>query len=225
MPHPLDRPIWSALSARQLELSVGDGLARRFAPDIGPLAAARDGKAESLAALTALVPGDGALILLEAEAAIVVPETGVSRTARGVQMVARDLKAVRSAVSMEPLSDGDAPEMLALAELTEPGPFAARTHVLGQFWGVRVGGRLVAMAGERMKPEGYAEVSGVCVHPDHRGRGYAAALSALVADHITARGETPFLHAYAENAGAIRLYESLGFAIRCAVTVAVLERP
>jgi ribosomal protein S18 acetylase RimI-like enzyme len=222
MPHPLDRPVWSALSGRQLDLSVGDAFARRFAPDIGPLAAARTGSAASLAALSALVPDDGALILLEAEDAAAVPDTGVSRRARGVQMVAGDLKAVSSATRMEPLSDADAPEMLALANLTEPGPFAALTHTLGQFWGVREGGRLVAMAGERMKPEGFAEVSGVCVHPDHRGRGYAAALSALVADQITARGETPFLHAYADNAGAIRLYESLGFAIRCGVTVAVL---
>ena len=205
-------------------MSLGDGSARRFAPDIGPLAAARDGSAESLAALEALVPGDGALILLEGEDAAIVPATGVSRTARGVQMVARDLKAVRSAAAIEPLSDADAAEMLALARLTEPGPFAARTHTLGQFLGVRDGGRLVAMAGERMKPEGFAEVSGVCVHPDNRGRGYAAALSALVAAQIEARGETPFLHAYADNAGAIRLYESLGFVVRCSMTVAVLER-
>ena len=222
MPHPHDRPVWSALSGRQLALSLGDGSARRFAPDIGPLAAARDGSAESLAALEALVPGDGALILLEGEDAAIVPATGVSRTARGVQMVAGDLKAVRTLARIEPLSDADAPEMLALARLTEPGPFAARTHALGQFWGIREAGRLAAMAGERMKPEGFAEVSGVCVHPDHRGLGHAAALSALVADQITARGETPFLHAYADNPGAIRLYESLGFVIRCGVTVAVL---
>ena len=225
MPHPLDRPVWSARSGRQLDLSVGDDFARRFAPEIGPLAAARDESVASLAALNTLIPDDGALILLEAEGAAVVPETGVSRTARGVQMIVADLKAVRSAVRMEPLSDADAAEMLALAELTEPGPFAARTHTLGQFWGVRENGRLAAMAGERMKPEGFAEVSGVCVHPAHRGRGHAAALSALVADHIKARGETPFLHAYADNAGAIHLYESLGFVVRSPVTVAVLTQP
>jgi predicted GNAT family acetyltransferase len=87
---------------------------------------------------------------------------------------------------------------------------------------VKVGGRLVAMAGERMKPQGFTEVSGVCTHPDHRGHGYAAALTALVAERIRARGETPFLHVFPHNAGAISVYRRLGFAFRREVTVTVL---
>jgi hypothetical protein len=73
------------------------------------------------------------------------------------------------------------------------------------------------MGGERMKPDGFTEVSGVCTHPDHRGRGYAAALMRKVATGIQARGETPFLHAYASNREALALYERLGFATRCEV--------
>ncbi|MEI9963878.1 MAG: GNAT family N-acetyltransferase [Caulobacteraceae bacterium] len=104
--------------------------------------------------------------------------------------------------------------MLALATLTQPGPFFARTHQLGDFIGVKQEGRLVAMAGERMRPTGFTEVSGVCTHPDWRGRGYAAGLMRLVAARILARGETPFLHVYASNTGAIALYEALGFRLR-----------
>ena len=89
--------------------------------------------------------------------------------------------------------------MLALATLTRPGPFFARTHQLGAFIGVKQDGRLVAMAGERMQPTGFTEVSGVCTHPDPRGRGYAGGLMRQVAARILARGETPFLHAYADN--------------------------
>ena len=74
-----------------------------------------------------------------------------------------------------------------------------------------------------MKPAGFTEVSGVCTHPDWRGRGYAGGLMQIVAARIAARGETPFLHAYADNAGAIALYEKLGFRLRCEVNVAVLE--
>jgi predicted GNAT family acetyltransferase len=81
------------------------------------------------------------------------------------------------------------------------------------------------MAGERMKPDGFTEVSGVCTHPDWRGRGYAGGLMRLVARRILARGETPFLHAYATNEGAIALYRSLGFAIRRQVTATILKRP
>ena len=78
------------------------------------------------------------------------------------------------------------------------------------------------MAGERMKPAGFTEVSGVCTHPDFRGRGYAGKLMRMVAQRIAARGETPFLHAYADNAGAIALYENLGYRWRCDVNVTVL---
>ncbi|HYE45032.1 MAG TPA: GNAT family N-acetyltransferase [Caulobacter sp.] len=104
--------------------------------------------------------------------------------------------------------------MLALATLTRPGPFFERTHELGDFVGIKQGGRLIAMAGERLAPDGFTEVSGVCTDPDHRGRGYAAALMRRVAGSILGRGETPFLHSYADNAGAIALYESLGFVVR-----------
>lgn len=115
--------------------------------------------------------------------------------------------------------------MLALATLTKPGPFLPRTHCLGEFWGVREDGRLLAMAGERMKLDGFTEVSGVCSHPDARAQGYAGLLSRHVAARVFARGETPFLHAYASNQGAIRLYERLGFVVRLQVTVTRLSAP
>jgi predicted GNAT family acetyltransferase len=114
--------------------------------------------------------------------------------------------------------------MIALAELTEPGPFRARTHELGQFWGIRREGRLVAMAGERMKLPGFTELSGVCVHPDWRGHGFARDLSAFVAGAIAARGETPFLHVFADNRAAIRLYEQLGFTARREMAIQAITR-
>ena len=123
------------------------------------------------------------------------------------------------------LGDTDAVEMLALAQLTEPGPFLARTHTMGRFIGARIGGRLAAMAGERMRFPGFTEVSGVCTHPDFRGQGLARRLSSVIASTIQQRGEQPFLHAWTSNRAAITLYESLGFEVRTAVQVAVLNRP
>jgi hypothetical protein len=122
------------------------------------------------------------------------------------------------------LGDADAPEMLALARLTDPGPFFERTHRLGGFVGLRHEGRLIAMAGERMKVPGFTEVSAVCTHPDHRGRGLAGALMRVVAQRILARGDTPFLHSYAANTGAVRLYETLGFRFRAEMRFTIIRR-
>lgn len=220
--HPLDRPVWSALTTRQRDLAIGDGLARRFDPEIGPFAAVALDDDEHLAALGRLVAERGPVAMLQRGEIPRPPGTRTVLDADGVQLLLDRLAGVPATVELEPLGAGDAAEMHALAKLTEPGPFEARTHELGGFLGVRVDGRLVAMAGERMKPDGFTEVSGVCTHPDHRGHGYAAMLSTAVAERILARGELPFLHAFASNATAIALYERLGFRLRTPVRVLVV---
>jgi len=218
---PLDRPIWSALSTSQSEFAVGGELARRYAPDIGPLASARDDGASSLAALAELAAG-GPLILLQADPIALPDGVTIETAAAGVQMIAEHLAPAPRDARIERLTREDWPAMLALAKLTKPGPFEIGTPKLGDFWGIKEGGALLAMAGERMRLAGHAEVSGVCSHPEARGRGYARALSAFVASRIVLRGERPFLHAYASNTPAIRLYESLGFRVRSPMHVAVI---
>jgi predicted GNAT family acetyltransferase len=114
--------------------------------------------------------------------------------------------------------------MMALTELTKPGPFSARTHELGTFLGIRIDGQLAAMIGERMKPAEYAEITAVCVHPDHRGRGYGQMLLAAISRQILARGEIPFLHVFSHNSSAIALYRRQGMEIRRRLHVTVLQR-
>ncbi len=126
----------------------------------------------------------------------------------GSRVVGRaDTEAVR-------LGPADVPEMLTLVARTRPGPFLARTVELGGYLGIRRDGVLVAMAGERIRPPGWGEISGVCTDEAARGRGLATRLTLAVAAAITDRGDTPFLHAAADNVTAIRLYESLGFELR-----------
>jgi predicted GNAT family acetyltransferase len=122
-----------------------------------------------------------------------------------------------------PLGDADAAEMRALAELTQPGPFYARTHEMGEFVGIRENGRLIAMTGERMRVPGFTEISAVCTHPDARGRGLAAKLMRVVAARIVARGEQLFLHVYPHNKAAIAVYERLGFRHRADMRLTVLR--
>ena len=222
----LDRPVWAALTTAHLGLSVGDARARRYSPDVNLFAAARDDSAPALTALTELVPPGERVFLADVSDAAVPSGLELIKSAKGVQMVAtRSIRIMDGDDDIVQLTDADAPEMLALATLTEPGPFLARTHTMGTFRGIRIGGRLAAMAGERFRFPGYTEVSGVCTHPDFRGRGLARRLSAAVAARIESRGERPFLHAWKSNSVAISLYESLGFELRTEINIKVLERP
>lgn len=211
--HPLDHTVWSALTGRQSPLAIVQGGARRYAPAFGVFAATAGDGAEDQADLARLVAAHGDVALLEPSTPPVPTGVAIHAQDLGVQMTASRLTP-GPRCEVVPLTDADAAEMLALATLTVPGPFFARTHELGDFFGVKEDGRLVAMAGERMKPDGFTEVSGVCTHPDRRGRGYAGALTRAVAERILERGETPFLHAYAVNTAAIALYESFGFTRR-----------
>ena len=221
----LDRPVWASLTTHHGPLSEGNALARRYAPDVNVFAAACDETAGALAALAALVhPGQSVLLLQVPD--IVVPSGLVpAKVGKGVQMVAaRTIPRQATDADILTLQDADAREMLALVRLTEPGPFQPRTHALGTFFGIRIGGRLVAMAGERMRFPGFTEVSAVCTHPDFRGRGLARRLSLAVAAAIAARGDQAFLHAWKSNRAAISLYEALGFRLRAEVNGAELRR-
>lgn len=207
-------------------MAITTGAAMRFQPGYAAFAVCPDPTSQALADLAHMDMPEGVLITVEAEAQQ-VPQ-GLVRVKAAVlaQMVlSAPAQFSKTGIEVEPLGEADAADMLALATLTEPGPFYAMTHRLGDFVGVRHDGRLVAMAGERMKPDGFTEVSGVCVHPDARGRGYAGAMIKVVTDHILARGEQAFLHSYADNAGAMGLYRALGFVERARINMQVLAKP
>jgi len=222
--HALDRPVWSSLSLRQVTLSEGNSLARRYKTDVNLFASTRDDTPPSLDALTNLVEA-GQDIYIAQVPQIVKPD-GFDELKAGscVQMVAAQAAPISIDPRVAALHEEDAQDMLALATLTEPGPFLKRTHTMGNFLGIRIDGQLAAMAGERMRPTGYTEVSGVCTHPRFRGLGLARHLSAAIMRQIEQRGERAFLHAWTTNHAAVALYESLGFVTRAEVNVVVLRR-
>jgi predicted GNAT family acetyltransferase len=222
--NPLDRPVWASLTGAHAHLSLGEGRARRYRPDVNRFVAGPDEEPETLAAMAALIePGDPVLVV---QAAAVPELPGVTLVLRrsAVQMVHDRAAPDGGDEEIVPLGEADRAEMLALATLTNPGPFRERTPLMGDFFGVRRDGRLAAMTGQRMRPPGHVELSGVCTHPDFRGHGLATRLSAHVTRAILARRETPFLHAWQDNLGAIALYEKLGYRVRSAMNVAVFER-
>lgn len=222
----LNRVVWSALTTRQRGFVRGGSLARRFDPAVSPFAASKDNSPEALEELAGLIsPGEDHVYLLQAEGIVLPDDLESEVTAVGVLMTeTRPPAAEPPSVEIIPLTSSDVPEMVALADLTKPGPFTARTPELGTFFGIRIDGRLAAMAGTRLNLTGFTEVSGICTHPDFRGRGLASVLAVHVASNIRAQGDTPFLHAYADNHGAIALYRKLGFEIWREVNVAVVRR-
>jgi ribosomal protein S18 acetylase RimI-like enzyme len=228
----LENPIWNALRTGHAGIAQGDDRARRYPPDIGPLAGIRDQSAESWKSLRPLA-GEYPVVLFSLDP--IRPPHGFAelRTGFVVQMIRTSAPGLDSEIEdatnprpsefqLRQLTPTDAPEMVALAELTEPGPFRLRTIELGNFYGIFHGAQLVAMAGKRMHLPGFIEVSGVCTHPDARGRGYARQLMQIVMDEIDQAGCTPFLHAWADNP-AVSLYQKLGFALTRKFHLAVLK--
>ncbi len=224
--HALDNIIWKALTTRQSHFAEGSDGARRFVPEVGPLAAFEPASDRTYSSLASLVKDGGTVGVFLNDA--YEPRTGWEFIAGAplLQMICENGASPHSNghLKIETLGDKDSPEMIELTALTKPGPFGPRTHELGHYVGIRDGEKLVAMVGERLKVPGYTEVSAVCTHPDHLGKGYAALLVSEVMRAIRERGETPFLHVRAHNARAIALYERLGFRVRWRGHVAVLRK-
>ena len=210
----LDRPIWSALTTSHKHLAEGGSRALRYPVDMTPFADMVDMSAESFAALGDLMAPSQVAALFTPDAVDVPTGFNVVLAQSGDQMIGSPADSPLRDAEIVRLGAADAPAMMSLVALTKPGPFAARTHELGTFLGIRDRGELVAMTGERMKPGKFVEMTAVCVHPDYRGRGYAQALLAAVARQIESRGEIPFLHVFSNNASAIALYERQGMRLR-----------
>jgi ribosomal protein S18 acetylase RimI-like enzyme len=213
--HSLDNVIWQALTTKQVQFAEARGQARRFMPEVTALTGLGDENPQNFASLGELIGprGTGALFLDHPYEDRDGWEYVVG--APLLQMVC-DSRTVHQNTNFEIVELGlqNSPEMIELTMLTKPGPFGPRTHELGTYLGIRREGKLVAMAGERLKVPGYTEVSAVCTHPDHLGNGYAQALMSAVMRGIRERGETPFLHVRGDNTRAVKVYEKLGFKTR-----------
>ena len=200
--------------------------ARRYPAAVAPFAATRDTEPASFQSLLALVSDEDQIALFTTEEVKSPPTFSVIRGDSVDQMVLEDTGAcaAQPAAPIVALGVADVPEMLALARVTQPGPFGPRTVELGDYIGIRQRGVLVAMAGERMRLDGFTEISAVCVEPAYRGHGFAVDLVGTLASSIEMRSEVPFLHVFSSNHAAIALYRKLGFTLRRQMHLAVLGR-
>ena len=222
--HPLDQPIWTALTTTQQALAEGDGRAWRYPTLVAPFADMPKMSAENFAALGALMAPQDIAVLFTPDAVQPPAEFKTMLAETGEQMTGTPVETPAHGIEIVSLGVDDVPAMIELTSLTRPGPFSTRTHELGTFLGIRVDGQLVAMAGERMKPAQYTEMTAVCVHPSHRGRGYGQIVLSAISRQIVSRGEIPFLHVFSSNHSAIALYRRQGMEIRRRFHITVLKK-
>ena len=226
MPHPLDNAVWHSLTGPRRAHAVVKGRAGRFEPDVSVFCAVDDDATASAYDDLRDVVGPGGTAVLFRPA--VAPPDGWTRgdTYPGVQLVATGVVDPADDDRFVELGADDNDDMLALVAETRPGPFGPRTFELGGYLGLRdADGRLVAMAGERLRVDGFTEISAVCTAPSHQRQGLGAALVLALVCRIRARGDEAFLHAATTNEGAIRLYLALGFTHRTDVDAAMVVAP
>lgn len=218
----LDNPIWSALTTAHAHFAEGDALARRYPPAVTPLAGLVEQTPEAYAALAKLVPVGGQAGFFR-DVLPDPPEGWVVVYRCDMRQMHCTKPTPMPENGITTLGPADVPAMAELVQATDPGPFGPRTIEFGTFYGIRDNGRLIAMAGERIHPGPYAEVSAVCTHPDYRGRGYAAALVAAVTRGMIARGDLPMLHVREGNP-AVRVYEQVGYTTERRLGLLIVRR-
>ncbi|WP_158796105.1 GNAT family N-acetyltransferase [Pedobacter sp. L105] len=215
MKHVLDNSIWSALNSGNKDIALGTENVKYYPADVAPFAGLVLNTSENLNTLYEITPGEGTFAIKNIGQLHIPAPWKLIRSVPLLQMVCDDpVQRKTISDSIEELSKKHISQMLQLTTLTNPGPFRERTIDLGHYQGIFDGEQLVAMAGQRMHPLPYAEISAVCTHPDYIGRGYGAQLILSQANRIKESGGTPYLHVAEGNDRAIKLYKSLGFVTR-----------
>jgi len=219
----LDNPVMTSLTGPHAHFAQAHGRVLRYPADVAPFVALPDEPDAATWRDLAELAGSGAQVTVTGGTVTPPADWEIDFDIPGVQLVDNGIAAAPFEEAV-PLGPSDVPEMIDLVERTRPGPFLTRTIELGAYLGVRRDGALVAMAGERMRPPGWTEISAVCTDPAWRGHGFASRLTGAVAAGIIARGDAPFLHAIATNVTAIRLYKELGFTHRRDIQFPLLRR-
>lgn len=221
----LDNPVWEALSTKQQHFNQGTTSVKFFPEDVSPFIGLKNWDEADRQELLLQIPDNRSFSVMIAKEVQLPEETELIFSIPLYQMYCPQLKPVSERnLTVRGLNYADVPQMLELTQLTKPGPFFNKTIQLGNYIGLFQNDKLISMAGERLKTNGYTEVSAICTHPEYLGNGYASYLTSKVAEGIFLDGSVPFLHVRTDNTAAIRVYEKLGFQIRADVYFAVFKK-
>jgi ribosomal protein S18 acetylase RimI-like enzyme len=225
MDHILDNPIYNALSSGNQHFSIGNESSRFFKPEVAPFAGLKANSDNDFATLDRISPPESTFVIFTPERVSIPKPWKEMREMELLQMVYEStIPPHRIGQDLIDLNAQHLPEMLALTQLTNPGPFLNQTIQLGNYTGIISDGHLVAMAGQRQQPLPYIEISAVCTHPNYLGKGYASILIVEQIKRIIMASAIPFLHVLAGNQSAIRVYERLGFKTRKQLAAYVFQK-
>lgn len=211
--HALDNPVWYSLTTQHAGLAITADCAARYPAAVVPFAAIGEPTARAGNQLTSIID-DAESVFIVGVAPEPPPGWQLEPKKPVLQMICNTRSPEVPGPEVTTMGPAQADDMIELTALVFPGFFRARTLDMGSYYGIYRGSRLAAMAGERMRLDGYQELSAVCTHPDYTGRGYAQRLLAMLCNSAFDRGFTPFLHVYADNARAIGVYRKLDFVDR-----------
>jgi ribosomal protein S18 acetylase RimI-like enzyme len=228
MNHLLDNPIWNAMISHNSHLAQGNDQAKFFPENLSPFVGLATLADEGYQQLYNLLSFEQTAVLISGYKYNFPSNWTVILSDVLFQMTAENLIYRKNKGHEHQeivfLTTEHVPQMISLTQLANPGPFSERTIEFGHYVGIFKSGELVAMAGKRMHPGNYTEISAVCTHPDHLGNGYGSRLITFVADRIKQEGNTPFLHVRPNNINAISLYKALGFTIRREMNLDVIKK-
>jgi predicted GNAT family acetyltransferase len=225
MAHVLDNPVWNALLSGNKHLTQGTAQAKYFAQDVSPFVGLPDTTPQDFGRLYDSIPYQGPFGVITPTEIVIPAPWKVTRQTLVLQLTCEYPAAPRITQSaITPLSNQQVPAMLALTKSTNPGPFFSNTIAFGHYEGIFDGEELIAMAGQRLHPAPYAEISAVCTHPNYLGKNYASQLLLHQIHRIKAAAGIPFLHVKADNTRAIRVYETLGFVLRREMNIYFIQK-
>jgi ribosomal protein S18 acetylase RimI-like enzyme len=225
MQHPLDYPAWNALISGNKNLSEGNEHVKYFPEDVGPFVGLHEQSYDEFQILYNIIPFKRRLVIIVSKKIEIPKPWTLTEHLKALQMVhTKDTTQENTTAKIIHLQNKDVSQMLALTAMTHPGPFLKRTIEFGNYEGIFNNGKLIAMAGQRMHPDKFVEISAVCTHPDHLGKGYAGRLIESQVRQIKANQEIPFLHVTSDNYNAIRLYKKLGFEERKEMDIYVFQK-
>jgi ribosomal protein S18 acetylase RimI-like enzyme len=225
MEHPLDYPAWNALISGNNNLSEGNEYVKYFDAEVAPFVGMSELSFDEFQLLADNIPVKREMVIIISKEIEIPRPWIVTEHLNALQMVfSGNVQDDHATETIVPLQDKDVPQMLTLTALTHPGPFSKRTIEFGNYEGIFNHGELISMAGQRMHPAEFAEISAVCTHPDHLGKGYAGQLIRSQVRKIKANSETPFLHVRSDKESASHLYKGLGFQVRKQMEIYVFHR-